>query len=60
MEKTKEKKVRTPKNPKRIFDGALKLSLEEKIELTNILKGAIGTELKQLEEKTKAARELLN
>lgn len=54
-----EKKSRTPRNYESIEKGALELELKERVELKKRLSESIDTEVKEMEEKLKAAKEIV-
>ena len=59
MTETKEKKVRTPRQPDSITAGALKLSLEGKVNLIQQLKDSIKREMDDLQAASTNAQELV-
>ncbi len=59
-ETTKEKQTRTPRDYQSIEKGALALDLKERVELRDRLTNSINGEIKELEEKLKAAQGLVN
>ena len=56
----KEKLIRTPRNIDSIFQGALKLSLEERIALCRELKVSINKEVADREALALKGKELIN
>ena len=57
---SKVKQTRTPKDYNSIEAGALKLELEDRVNLRNRLSLSIDGEIKEMEEKFNAAKALLN
>jgi len=60
MSDTPQKKTRTPKDPNSILVGALKLTLQQKVELVKKLKDSIAAEVKSRDESAKQAAEIVN
>lgn len=59
-QQTKEKKQRTPRNADSILQGALGLTLTEKVELVKKLKADIAAEVDGREALAKQAKEISN
>ena len=56
----KEKKVRQSRNPESIVTGALKLPLQQRVDLCKKLKASIAAEVGDLETQAKLAKETVN
>lgn len=55
----KERQSPIPKDAKRITEGALKLPLNERVAIRNLLTVSINNELKDMEEKWNQAKKLI-
>lgn len=60
VENNKEKQTRTPRDYSSIEKGALSLELKERVSLRDRLTQSINGEVKEMEEKLKAAKNIVN